>query len=155
MTARVRDAETGDAGTITEFNRLMALETEGKALNPEIVGAGVERLLRNPADGRYRVAGHDGRVVGQLLVTYEWSDWRNGRFWWIQSVYVHADFRRQGVFAALYRHVESCARADEDACGLRLYVEKDNRRAQDTYVALGMSFPGYLVMEAGFPRQGD
>lgn len=155
MPLRIRDAAPADASVIADFNAAMAKETEGKTLDPARLRAGVEAVLRDDANGRYWVAETDGRVVGQLPVTYEWSDWRNGRFWWIQSVYVHAGFRRQGVFAALYRHVESCARADGNACGLRLYVDKENRRAQDTYVALGMSFPGYLVMEAEFPRKGE
>jgi len=155
MPLRIRDAAPADAAVIADFNAAMAQETEGKSLGPDRLRAGVEAVLRDDANGRYWVAEIDVRVVGQVLVTFEWSDWRNGRFWWFQSVYVHPDFRRRGVFAALYRHVESCARADEDACGLRLYVEKENRRAQDTYVALGMSFPGYLVMEAEFPRQGN
>jgi ribosomal protein S18 acetylase RimI-like enzyme len=86
------------------------------------------------------------------MVTYEWSDWRDGMIWWIQSVYVHPDYRRQGVFSALYRHVELCAQADPDACGLRLYVAKDNERAQGTYAALGMTETRYRIMEAMFER---
>jgi ribosomal protein S18 acetylase RimI-like enzyme len=89
-------------------------------------------------------------VIGQIMVTYEWSDWRNGTMWWIQSVYVHPDHRRQGVFSALYHHVESLARARDNVCGLRLYVEEQNERAQATYLALGMNKPGYLVMQTVF-----
>ncbi len=85
------------------------------------------------------------------MVTYEWSDWRNGMLWWIQSVYVHPDFRRNGVFSALYRHVEALAKEDPEACGLRLYHERSNTRAHDTYLTLGMVDPGYRVMQAVFP----
>jgi len=93
--------------------------------------------------------------VGQLMVTYEWSDWRNGVLWWIQSVYVDKDYRRQGVFSSLYRHVESLAIAESRVCGIRLYVEKENRRAQQTYAMLGMTRPNYVVMESMFRRRGD
>ena len=84
------------------------------------------------------------------MVTYEWSDWRNATIWWIQSVYIHPEYRRQGVFTALYRHVEDIARHADSVCGLRLYVEMGNREAQDTYSALGMSKDSYLVMESMF-----
>lgn len=148
----IRDATSNDAATIADFNTRMAMETEGRPLSPELINAGVTAVLNDPAKGRYWVAEIGGEVVGQLLVTFEWSDWRNGVFWWIQSVYVHADHRRAGVFSVLYRHVENLARKSDDICGLRLYVERRNRRAQDTYRALGMKAPGYLVMEVDFRR---
>lgn len=151
---RIRDATWGDGAIIADFNTRMAMETESRPLPPELIEAGVRAVLDNPSKGRYWVAEIDGEVVGQLLVTFEWSDWRNGVFWWIQSVYVHADHRRAGVFSALYRHVEGLARKAQDVCGLRLYVEQHNRRAQDTYHALGMTAPGYLVMEVDFRRAG-
>ena len=149
----IRDATPDDAGIISDFNTRMAKETEGRPLAPGSIAAGVSAALRDPAKGRYWVAEIEGSVVGQLLVTFEWSDWRNGTFWWIQSVYVHADHRRAGVFSALYRHVEKLAREAPDVCGLRLYVERHNRRAQETYLALGMTTPGYIVMEADFRRR--
>lgn len=148
----IRDATSDDAAIIAEFNIRMAMETESRPLPPELIGAGVGAVLGDPAKGRYWVAEIGGQVVGQLLVTFEWSDWRNGVFWWIQSVYVHADHRRAGVFSALYRYVESLARKAQEVCGLRLYVEQNNHRAQDTYQALGMTSPGYLVMEVDFRR---
>ena len=108
--------------------------------------AGVRAGLADEAKARYFVAEMDGRVVGQLMLTLEWSDWRNGEIWWIQSVYVHADHRRRGVFKAIYRHVESLAK-QSGAVGLRLYVEKHNAAAQSTYASLGMNMAEYLVME--------
>lgn len=146
----IRDATPDDAGVIADFNTRMAEETEGRPLPPALIGAGVSAVLDDPAKGRYWVAEIGGTVVGQLLVTFEWSDWRNGAFWWIQSVYVHGGHRRAGVFSALYRHVEKLAREAQEVCGLRLYVERHNRRAQETYLALGMTAPGYMVMEVDF-----
>ncbi len=151
----VRDASPADRETLAAYNSAMARETEGRALDPELIDRGVAALLTDPAKGRYWVAERDGRVVGQIMITREWSDWRNGHLWWIQSVYVHPDFRRQGVFAALYRHVESLARAAGNVCGLRLYVERDNDRARQTYLALGMADPGYRVMEVDFRRHRE
>ena len=107
------------------------------------------QLLEDSTKGRYWVAESAGKVVGQIMVTYEWSDWRNGTLWWIQSVYVHPDYRRMGVFSTLYRYVESVAH-ENHVRGLRLYVECNNRRAQKTYEALGMVNPNYQVMETIF-----
>lgn len=153
MQFTIRAAREDDANVIAAYNNRIAEETEGKSLDPNVIEAGVEALLDDPAKGRYWVAESDGVILGQLMVTYEWSDWRNGNIWWIQSVYVHADWRRKGVFRALYRHVESLAEADPQAIGLRLYVETNNKRAQRTYEALGMVQPNYLVMEAMFAAQ--
>ena len=146
----IREARDSDAATIASFNSLMAEETEGKALDPDTIDAGVRGLLADAALGRYWVAETADEIIGQLMVTYEWSDWRNGTIWWIQSVYVPGTWRRKGVFSALYRHVESLAAADPEVIGLRLYVEENNTRAQHTYEALGMVKPNYLVMEALF-----
>ena len=144
----VREAVPGDAATIAAFNTAIARETEDKSLDPGTVGPGVVALLEEPSRGRYWVAESNGEVVGQLMVTYEWSDWRNGTIWWIQSVYVHPEWRRRGIFSTLYRHVESIVAADPAAVGLRLYVEQHNTRAQQTYQSLGMITPGYVVMES-------
>jgi GNAT superfamily N-acetyltransferase len=143
----IRAARDDDAETLAAFNAAMALETEGKRLLPQVVLAGVRRLLAEPALGFYLVAEADGVVAGGLMVTTEWSDWRNGRFWWIQSVYVRPAWRRRGVFRALYEYVNSAATAQPDVCGLRLYVEHENRSAQATYSNLGMAQTDYRLFE--------
>lgn len=153
MKFAIRDATLSDAETIASYNSRMAEETEGRPLARDVIGPGVAALLSDSKKGRYWVAESDSKLVGQIMVTYEWSDWRNGTLWWIQSVYVHPDFRRQGVYSALYRHIESLAKASADVCGLRLYVENGNERAQQTYEALGMVDPNYKVMEAIFENQ--
>jgi ribosomal protein S18 acetylase RimI-like enzyme len=146
----IRDATPDDADIIANCNSNLAFETEGEGLAPGIVGPGVAAVLADASKGRYWVAEADGRVVGQIMVTYEWSDWRNGMIWWIQSVYVDSEYRRGGVFSALYRHVESLARNDPDVSGVRLYVNSRNERAQRTYESLGMDMTDYRVMEAIF-----
>lgn len=155
MQFTIREATLADAATIAANNSKMAMETEGRSLAPDVVGPGVAALLKDSQMGRYWVAEAEGQTVGQLMVTYEWSDWRNGMLWWIQSVYVDSGYRRRGVFSALYRHVESLASAESRVCGIRLYVEKENRRAQQTYEALGMTKPNYVVMESMFRRRDD
>ena len=144
----LREGRPDDAELIAAYNSAMAEETEGKALDSDLIGPGVRRLLEDAAKGRYWVAECEGQIIGQLMVTYEWSDWRNGTIWWIQSVYVRPEWRRKGVFSALYRHVESLASDTPEVIGLRLYVEENNKQAQRTYQALGMVNPSYLVMEA-------
>jgi ribosomal protein S18 acetylase RimI-like enzyme len=144
---RIRLAAGGDAQALIDFNCAMALETEKKELLPEVIGAGVRALLGNPASGFYLVAETDGLAVAGLLITKEWSDWRNGSFWWIQSVYVRPEWRRKGVYRSLYRHVQELAAKDPAVCGFRLYVERENRRAQETYGALGMKETHYRVFE--------
>lgn len=148
MDVQIRDAVPVDQPLIASFNSLLAEETEGKQLDPTLIGPGVSAILNDEGLGRYWLAEVDGAVAGQIMVTYEWSDWRNGMIWWIQSVYIPVEFRRMGVFRALYRHVESLVEDDQNACGLRLYVEKNNARAIQTYRDFKMSEPGYLVMES-------
>jgi ribosomal protein S18 acetylase RimI-like enzyme len=143
----LRRGTHADAAVLVEFNQRLAQETEGKTLETAIVTAGVIAALDDPARGLYFVAEQDGRIVGQLMVTTEWSDWRNGWIWWIQSVYVRQEARRQGVFRALYEHVQAQAKADPAVVGLRLYVEEENHAAQQTYRSLGMARTGYLVLE--------
>lgn len=147
----IRDATFDDADTIADFNCRLASETEDKLLDPETVRAGVKALLSDARRGRYFVACDSaGRIVGQLMHTFEWSDWRNGDIWWLQSVYVHPDFRRQGIFRKLNQHLEQLAESTPGVVGLRLYVENDNARAQKTYRSLSFVDPCYRVMERIF-----
>ena len=143
----VRRAVAADAPLIAEYNQRLAQETEGKALPADVLAAGVAAVLADPRKGLYFVAELEGAPVGQLMVTTEWSDWRNGWIWWIQSAYVRHEARRRGVFRALYEHVLAAARAEPEVVGLRLYVERGNDRAQATYLRLGMERTGYLVLE--------
>lgn len=146
MDPTIRRATPADAGVIVEFNRLLAWESEHKRLDPAVLLAGVRAVLADPHKGFYTVAERDGEVVGQVLVTYEWTDWRNGWYWWVQSVYVRADARRGGVFAALYRHLEAAAEADPAVIGLRLYVERENAAARAAYRKLGLAEEPYFLM---------
>lgn len=147
----IRTAGPGDLTALVDFNVAMAAETEDRVLPTERVRAGIGRLLDDPGLGRYLIAeAPDGGIAGALALTFEWSDWRNGLFWWIQSVYVRPPWRRQGVYAALHRHVEVEARADPDCCGLRLYVERDNDNAMATYHAMGMIETDYRLYETDF-----
>ncbi len=139
-----------DAPFIVSGNLCLALETEQRQLDPARVTAGVEALLKDPAKGIYFVAEAGGQLAGQLLITREWSDWRNGDFWWIQSVYVLEQFRGGGIFRALFEHVHALARQRNDVCGLRLYVEASNSRAQAAYRRLGMTKTEYEMFETDF-----
>ncbi len=136
--------------SLIEFNLAMALESEDKGLNEEVLTRGVKRLLERPNDGFYLVAEYAGKLAGSLMVTFEWSDWRDGRFWWIQSVYVRPEFRRKGVYSALHERVRALAKKDPEACGIRLYVERENVGAMATYRALGMSETRYRLYEEEF-----
>ena len=144
----IRRACPGDTAALARFNREMAFETEGLELLPEVIGAGVTALLENPGMGFYAVAESGGEVVGSLMVTTEWSDWRNGIFWWIQSVYVLPGHRRRGIYRQLYEFVKSEAGMADRVCGFRLYVERDNLVAQQTYRSLGMEETHYRMYEA-------
>lgn len=147
MTFTIRRARPADAPVIIDFNCRLAQETEDKILDPGVVARGVQAVLDDANKAVYFVAeGQDG-VIGQLSITYEWSDWRNGWIWWIQSVYVRADARRHGVFRALYDHLYEAARQDPQVIGIRLYVEKENHAAQQTYLNLGMEWAPYGVLQ--------
>jgi ribosomal protein S18 acetylase RimI-like enzyme len=141
----VRAAQRGDIDTLVEFNSAMAMETESKTLPRDMLRAGMTALFDEPRRGFYRIAEIDGEIVGCLMITFEWSDWRNGDWWWLQSVYVKPAYRRHGVFRAMYDHIERAAQAAPDVVGLRLYVEKENHRAQSTYASLGMTEEHYLM----------
>ncbi len=146
----IRVATPSDASFIVESNIAMAAETEGMALDPATVGPGVDAVLADSSLGFYLVAEIDGLPAGQLMVTYEWSDWRNGLWWWIQSVYVRHEYRRRGVYSALHRHVAEEARAAGGVCGLRLYVEQENTTAQQVYRSLDMYPTRYYMYEVEF-----
>jgi GNAT superfamily N-acetyltransferase len=142
----IRLAERDDAAAVAEWNAAMAWETEHKRLDPEVLVRGVAAVFDEPRRGFYLIAEHEGHAMGCLLVTYEWSDWRNGDFWWIQSVYVKPEARPSGVFRALYADVAQRAKV-AGAVGLRLYVETENVHAQRTYGELGMEQCHYLMYE--------
>jgi len=147
---RVRDASPADHATIVEFNRVLAAETESVELDPERLSAGVRALFEDPARGRYFIAERDGGVVGQTMITYEWSDWRCGNLWWIQSVYVVPPQRGSGVFRALFSHIRALAETDPQVVGLRLYVDRDNAAARAVYQRLGMHLARYDMLERDF-----
>jgi ribosomal protein S18 acetylase RimI-like enzyme len=144
----IRDATPDDWEIIVDYNIRLAAETENKSLDRATIEAGVKAVLNDDRKGRYFVAVSDGQIIGQLMHTWEWSDWRNGDVWWLQSVYVRTDARRQGVFRSLYRHLASLAENDPKVVGLRLYVEIENERAKRTYEELGMKDAQYQVMES-------
>ncbi len=144
---RTRFARPEDTETLAEFNIAMAEESEGMALNPVVVRSGVRRLLAAPAHGFYVVAEVEGELAGSLMVTSEWSDWRDGEFWWIQSVYVRPEHRRRGVYRRLYDFVKRQASESGGVRGFRLYVERDNEVAQAVYRRLGMRESAYRVFE--------
>lgn len=146
-TIKIRLAQLDDAEKIANFNQTMAMETEGKILQPDIILSGVNTLLKNSSQGFYVVAEVNSKVVGCLMITKEWSDWRNGLFWWIQSVFVEKEYRRRGIYRKMYEFIKELASNKDDVCGFRLYVEKDNKIAQETYSALGMTQLPYLMFE--------
>jgi ribosomal protein S18 acetylase RimI-like enzyme len=143
---QIRKAIPSDTPSIVDFQLKMAWETENMRLVPEIVTKGVEAVFSDQSRGQYYVAESDSKVVASLLITYEWSDWRNCNVWWFQSVYVLSEFRRQGIFRKMYNHIKELA-VEQDIAGLRLYVETRNSRAQKTYEALGMNSEHYSFYE--------
>jgi GNAT superfamily N-acetyltransferase len=143
----VRAARPTDLEFIVDGNAQIAEESEGRTLDRELLEAGVAAVLADPRKGRYFVADDGEGPVGQLMLTSEWSDWRCGEFWWIQSVYVLPRARGQGVFTLLYHYVRDLATRDPEVCGLRLYVERDNARALSAYRHVGLEDPGYQVLE--------
>jgi ribosomal protein S18 acetylase RimI-like enzyme len=144
---RYRDGKKRDTLDIVDFQIAMARETEGIDLNRFICSRGVEAVFEDRNLGRYFVAESEGDLVASLMITYEWSDWRNGVVWWIQSVYVRPEFRRRGIYAALYQHVKGIAENLETVKGIRLYVDRRNEPAQEVYRRLGMNGEHYQVFE--------
>jgi GNAT superfamily N-acetyltransferase len=146
-TVHIRPGGPEDAPTIVGFQQAMAHESEGLELAPEVVDTGVRSLMAMPDAGFYLVAEREGDLVGSLMVTPEWSDWRNGFFWWVQSVYVRPDARGEGVYRALHEEVKRLAASRDDVCGLRLYVDRTNESARRIYEHLGMTETAYRLYE--------
>ena len=142
----IRKATPADAPAIIDFQQKMAWETEMMTLVPDTVTQGVNAVFEDHSRGQYYVAEDDGKVVASLLITCEWSDWRNCNVWWFQSVYVLPEYRRQGIFRKMYSHIRHLAE-EKDIAGFRLYVETKNIRAQKTYTSLGMSSEHYSFYE--------
>ncbi|MGQ9620504.1 MAG: GNAT family N-acetyltransferase [Bacteroidales bacterium] len=142
----VREATKSDSEAIIDFQIKMAWETEYLKLDREKVTHGVNTVFNNPMKGKYYVAESDSKVVASLLITYEWSDWRNANVWWLQSVYVVPEHRRMGIFRTMYGFVKDAA-VKQNAAGLRLYVEPNNKAARKTYEALGMKSEHYIMYE--------
>jgi GNAT superfamily N-acetyltransferase len=143
----IRRAESSDAASLVDFNQKMALETEGKHLDEAVLSAGVRAVFSDPNKGFYVVAEDSGSIVGGLLVTFEWSDWRNKWFWWIQSVYIVPEARGKSIYTLLYDFVKAEAGKKGDVCGFRLYVERENTHAQKVYEKLGMKNSIYFMYE--------
>jgi len=143
----VREATREDVAAIQAFQLAMAEETEGLKLDMDVLKRGIVAVFDDPGKGRYFIAETNGMVVGSLMITYEWSDWRCRTIYWIQSVYVTPEYRRKGVYRALYEHIRSLAETDESVGGIRLYVDRQNYAAQHTYNRLGMNGEHYKVFE--------
>ena len=139
-----------DIEIIVQFQKNMALETEEKILLESSIRSGVTEVIGDEQKGTYLVAEHEDKIIGSLLITYEWSDWRNGWRWWIQSVYVKKEWRRKGVYSHLYDEVKKLSLNEGNVCGIRLYVEKENKIAQTVYKNLGMYDTKYLLYETEF-----
>ena len=146
----VRRGVSEDLETIVRFNAAMALETEEKVLDAGLLREGVAAVFQRHGSELYYVAEVDGRVVGQLMITTEWSDWRNSHYWWIQSVYVEPEHRRLGVYRTLHNFVAAEAQAKGGVQGLKLYVDRDNKRAQKVYSSLKMNHSNYDLWEIDF-----
>lgn len=147
---KIRFGRLEDLDQIVSFQEQMALETEGKKLDPKVVYEGVKAVLKDNEKGFYLIATIKEKVAGSLMVTKEWSDWRCGFFWWIQSVYIIPQFRRKRIFSHLYAFVKKRAEKDKNICGLRLYVENNNQKAKKTYQSLGMIKTNYNLYEFDF-----
>ena len=147
MSIEVRKAQLFDKEKIASFQEEMALETERLTLDPRQIRAGVEAVFQDKSKGMYFVAEADGEIIASLLITFEWSDWRNAWVYWIQSVFVEKSFRRKGVYRNMYAHITALAQADKNVGGIRLYVDKTNLNAQKTYIQLGMNGAHYQLFE--------
>ncbi len=147
MNFTVRQGIESDSETLIEFNRAMARETEDRELPLNLIKPGVESFLKHREYGFYVIAEKDSEIVGSLMITFEWSDWRNGLFWWIQSVYVKPEFRRQGVYSSMHNYVRELAKEKGNIVGLRLYAERNNETAHKTYESNNMHKTIYIMYE--------
>ncbi len=143
----IRKASLSDVETIAQFQEAMAQETENMTLHPVTIRSGIQAILEDHAKGQYFLATDEAGALGSLLITYEWSDWRNSTVFWIQSVYVKPENRRKGIYKMLYEHVKALASGRPDVAGIRLYVDRTNTNAQKTYASLGMNGEHYQVFE--------
>ncbi|MDP6532997.1 MAG: GNAT family N-acetyltransferase [Candidatus Marinimicrobia bacterium] len=148
----IRIHNSGDLPTIVSFNISMAEETEGKVLDPDTIRSGVLALLEDPSKGFYVLAEENSEIIGQLMITKEWSDWRNGDFWWIQSVYVLPEYRTKGVYRNMHEYVAQMAKRDGNVCGMRLYVDKNNSAAKEVYKKMGMEDSHYVLFEEDWSK---
>lgn len=159
INVQIRRATVADVETVIAFNAALARETEARTLDGSLLRAGVETVLQDPSKGWYAVAvspsdSVQSKVVGQILITFEWSDWRNGNFWWLQSLYVDQHYRQQGVFRQLYDYVYEQAQANhEKVCGFRLYVERENYQAHQAYAHIGFKETPYQMHEIDFSQK--
>jgi ribosomal protein S18 acetylase RimI-like enzyme len=151
---KIRPARKEDIPSLVDFNQKMAAETEGKTLDPKVLNAGVASVFEDDTRGFYLVVEHDKDIVAGLMVTYEWSDWRNGWFWWIQSVYVVPEMRGQRLYSSMYDRIKELAAAAGNVVGFRLYVETQNESAQRVYEKVGMQRSHYLMFEEEIEKPG-
>ena len=147
MKLSVREANNADVNTIVKYQLAMAMETESLELDKDILKLGVDAVLKDPSKARYFIAEKDGKSAGMLMITLEWSDWRNGWVWWIQSVYTAPEYRGQGVYKQLYEHIKSLVTVSDNIRGIRLYVDNRNLTAQKVYKSLGMNGDHYTTYE--------
>ncbi|MFC2121854.1 GNAT family N-acetyltransferase [Bacteroidota bacterium] len=143
----IRKAKTSEWEIIAGFQQKMAMETENLSLNMDVVGKGVQAVFNDPAKGQYYVAEKDNQIIATLMITFEWSDWRNSYMPWIQSLYVKQEFRKQGVYKEMYNYLQEKVRSDSEWPGIRLYVDRSNHAAQKVYSALGMNSDHYVLFE--------
>lgn len=144
---KIRKAYNTEIDTLVSFQLAMAKETEELELDSIKLKNGMQAVFDDPTKGCYFVAEKDGEIAGSLLITYEWSDWRNAQVWWIQSVYVRKNFRKQGIYKSLYHHIVNIVNNDDSIAGIRLYVDTTNKTAQKTYEKLGMDGGHYQMFE--------
>jgi ribosomal protein S18 acetylase RimI-like enzyme len=147
MNIVVRDALKSDLEEILDFQINMAKETESIDLERDVLKIGVSSVLEDSAKAKYFIADNEGEAAGMLMITTEWSDWRNGWVWWIQSVYVKPGYRKMGVYKMLYNHIKKIVGSSDELKGIRLYVDKRNVRAQQVYESLGMTGDHYTTYE--------